>query len=66
MRIDSIIPRPPPANNRRIVLWAPFGGMGTAMLALCTILEAFGMTSHLAAAWYCETDHALDQAIQRA
>ena len=40
--------------------------MGTAMLALCTLLRTFGMTSHLAAAWYCETDLALDQAIQRA
>ena len=66
MRASSIIPRLPPASNRRIVLWAPFEGMGTAMLALCTILDAFGMTSCLAAAWYCETDQALDQAIQRA
>ena len=54
-RANNMLPRPPPTNNRRVVLWSPFEGMGTAMLALCTILSSFGMTNCLAAAWYCET-----------
>ena len=40
--------------------------MGTAMLARCTILQNFGLTSQLAAAWYCEIDPTLGDSVNRA
>eukprot|EP00969_Alexandrium_andersonii_P340096 15033904-Alexandrium_andersonii.AAC.1 len=56
--------RPADTQTRETVLLSLFDGVGTARIAVYTVLTAVGRPRALAAAWYCEKQDSLATAVQ--
>ena len=53
-------------TKRQVALYAPFAGIGTEYLALCTLLQEHNLLECLTHAWFSETNAVLAAAIEQA